>query len=87
MKHICRVCGCDLMEDEPYDQFGCPTYVVCPCCGYEYGYDDFHLNISYEKFRKEWKELGYKWLYEKAKPINWNLKEQLNNIGIREEQI
>lgn len=39
--HNCRVCGLHI-DDLPWGQDGnSPTYDICPCCGVEFGYEDY----------------------------------------------
>ena len=39
-KNICPVCGYSHLKEGPCDEFGCSTYEICPCCGFEFGFDD-----------------------------------------------
>lgn len=53
MKNICPVCGFDGLDFKPYDEKGFGTFEICPCCGFEFGCDDFpikkHLGSNGEK--------------------------------------
>lgn len=40
MKYICPICGYDKLLEPPYDEYNNPSYEICPCCGFEYGFDD-----------------------------------------------
>ncbi len=70
---ICPVCGFD-------DEYGFEDYqelresfLICACCGCEYGYDD---NIDhYEK----WVAKGCNWFVKKRRPQNWSLEDQIKN--------
>ena len=57
--YICTVCGYDGLNEPPYDEKGCASFSICPCCGTEFGYDDHSL--SHEALRKKWIESGMKW--------------------------
>lgn len=50
-EHFCRICGL-YSEDKPWGEDGhCPTYDICPCCGCEFGYEDYTVEsaINYRK--------------------------------------
>ncbi|MBD3249183.1 hypothetical protein GF336_04000 [Candidatus Woesearchaeota archaeon] len=88
-KYICPVCGYPELDEAPlirrednkniysYEK-GAPTFVICPCCGTEFGFDDH--DSAWEKLRKKWIENGAKWFDEIKKPKEWDFKEQLSNI-------
>lgn len=77
--HNCRVCGL-FIEDKPWGEDGnCPTYEYCPCCGVEFGYQDYTVE-STKEFRKKWIENGAKWDSLEEKPENWDLEKQLMDI-------
>lgn len=79
---ICRVCGY-INQDEIWGTDGLsPTYVICPCCGVEFGNEDYTLD-SIRKYRKHWIEEGAKWFEEGLKPENWDISKQLKNIQIQ----
>lgn len=54
---ICPVCGYDKLIEEPYDD-GSPSYEICNCCGFEFGYDDSGEGRSFEIYLKKWIERG-----------------------------
>lgn len=79
-EHYCRICGL-YIEDEPWGNDGqSPTYEICPCCGVEFGNEDFNL-LSIEEYRKEWLENGANWFDKKSKPILWDVNKQLMNVS------
>ncbi len=78
---ICPVCGYDKLLEEPFDSEGNPSYEICNCCGFEFGYDDSSEGISIHNYRKKWINEGAPWFNLNLKPKNWNLNEQLNNIN------
>lgn len=80
MMHICPVCGYDKLDESPYDQDGNPSYEICKCCGFEFGFDDHSEGNSFESYRKKWIEGGAKWFSEKAKTETWDLNKQLARI-------
>ena len=80
---ICPVCGYDKLDEAPFDEFGFPTYEICSCCGFEFGFDDESEGYSYEEYRKKWIEGGFKFFNKSKKPIDWSeekMRKQLENI-------
>ncbi|WP_110955994.1 hypothetical protein [Anaerosinus massiliensis] len=85
-KYICYVCGYPDLAEPPRGENGkIPSFDICDCCGVEFGYED-----TDEKnmlcYRKRWIESGGKWFCKELRPLNWNMKEQLRNIGILIEE-
>ena len=78
--YVCPVCGYDKLTEEPYDQDRNPSYEICKCCGFEFGFDDDSEGSSLESYRQKWINGGAKWFNVKAKPEDWNLKKQLEQI-------
>lgn len=75
---FCRVCGYEL-EFSPWGESNdTPTYEICPCCGAEFGYDDYTPE-SIKTYREKWIQSGAKWFNPEMKPGNWNLEKQLHN--------
>jgi hypothetical protein len=78
-KYYCRVCGLN-MDESPWGEDGhTPNYEICPCCGCEFGNDDYTLD-SVKRYRGTWLENGAKWFNIKKKPINWDIEKQLLNV-------
>lgn len=80
---ICPVCGFDKLSEPPYDNYGYPSYEICPCCNFEFGFDDSSENQTFKEYREKWIENGYEFNSQSEKPINWNTEkamEQLKNI-------
>ena len=77
----CRICGllCDTNQWGNEEEL--PSYDICDCCGVEFGYEDYTLD-SIRKYRNNWLKNGAKWFNPKAKPDNWSLREQMNNIPV-----
>ncbi|SHK35157.1 hypothetical protein SAMN02745163_03655 [Clostridium cavendishii DSM 21758] len=80
--YICPVCGYNELDEKPYDLDGNPSYEICSCCGFEFGFDDDSEGESFESYRTKWLNKNAKWFREKKKKENWNLEEQLKNINI-----
>lgn len=69
--YICPVCGYDGLDEEPYGKNFNPSYNICECCGFEYGYSEDHdVDLGYilapnemkeaifQLYRKQWIEGG-----------------------------
>jgi hypothetical protein len=80
-RHICPVCGYPNLEEPPYDQYGCPSSEICPCCGTEFGYDD--ANISHNELRNKWIIKGMKWYVKEKQPEGWDVNVQLKALEIK----
>ncbi|MDD5005040.1 MAG: hypothetical protein PHS93_00870 [Candidatus Omnitrophica bacterium] len=80
-QYICPVCGYEGLKDPPYSETREPSYEICPCCGFEFGFDTENCKDSYSKFRLKWIENGASWFLPDKKPKDWDLNKQLKNIG------
>ncbi len=83
MEKICPVCGYKKLADYPYDNYGYPTYVICSCCGYEFGFDDSSNGMTFKAYRKKWIADGFQFFRKDEKPSLWNfdvLEKQLKNV-------
>ena len=80
-KYTCPVCGFDDLEEPPYNAQREPSYEICPCCGFEFGFDDGGQAQSFDSFRLRWIESGAAWFRPELKPNNWDLHKQLKNRG------
>lgn len=75
----CPVCGYDGLTEPPFDEDGNPSYEICNCCGYEFGFDE----ASFEEHRSKWLSEGAKWFNPKAQPDGWTPSMQLLKIGVK----
>jgi hypothetical protein len=71
----------------PYSQWlGPASYDVCPCCGFEFGFDDEPGATSkpstFEAYFHEWFNEGCKWFIPDIKPEGWSLEVQLANAHL-----
>ncbi|MBP3950319.1 hypothetical protein [Bacillus suaedae] len=80
MKNVCPVCGFDQLAEAPYDKDNNPSYEICDCCGFEFGYDDDSEGKTFEEYRKEWISNGCQWFNEDKKPQEWDVERQLSNL-------
>ena len=78
--NFCRVCGF-YINDKPWGEDGhTPTYEICPCCGVEFGNEDYSLE-SIHRYRTEWINNGCQWFDISQRPSDWNKHVQFENIG------
>ena len=77
---ICRVCGYEFQNFEPWGRDGrTPSFSHCPCCFTEFGFDDVKLEMIKSK-RKMWIDGGSLWYEPEKRSENWNSVEQMKNI-------
>ncbi len=80
-RFVCPVCGFPLLDDPPYDERGCPTYEICPCCGTEFGKDD--AGTSHAALRQTWVSQGMNWWSAyRQPPDGWDPRAQLQRAGL-----
>ena len=78
-RYRCRICGLQL-DDPPWGEDGqTPDFTFCPCCGVEFGYQDASIK-GIRAYRQSWINAGATWQDPKAKPLGWDLDEQLGHI-------
>ena len=78
-RNICRVCGYKLDFMIWGEDGKTPSYEICPCCGVEFGNEDYS-KLSVYDYRKNWIESGCIWFDSHKKPLNWSYTTQANNI-------
>ncbi|HCC06737.1 MAG TPA: hypothetical protein DEP72_01030 [Clostridiales bacterium] len=78
---ICKICGYNKLETPQYTEESNPNFVICPCCGFESGYDDLDQGFTIEEYRKKWFREGCDWLNKEKKPKEWDIEKQLRNIN------
>jgi len=77
--YVCPVCGYEHLDEPPYDEHGCSSFEICPCCGSEFGYDDH--SATHDALRQKWKLSGMKWWSSViVPPTNWDPVNQLKKI-------
>lgn len=72
----CPVCGYGLLQSPP------ANHSICPCCGTEFGYDDF--TKSHRQLRDEWLRSGAYWFSSSTVPPVpfWNGFRQVIEAGL-----
>ena len=70
--NTCPVCGYNQLRVPPQD------HTICPCCGTEFGYDDFAT--SHLELMREWVSNGMVWFSDYTlAPHGWSPVKQLRN--------
>ena len=77
--HNCRVCGLYIEDATWGEDNKTPTYEICPCCGVEFGNEDYTLE-STRIYRFNWIKSGAKWFSRKEQPLNWRVEDQFKFI-------
>lgn len=78
-KNNCRVCGY-FMEDAPWGEDGLtPTYDICPCCGVEFGNEDYTIE-STKRYRYKWLSDSIRFYEADVKPKNWSFLDQYMKV-------
>lgn len=85
MTTLCPVCGNEL-EFAPWRGEN-PSDEICPCCGIQFGYDDFSTVVTereryYDEWRIHWIGSGMRWVSQSQQPAEgWDPRCQLRRIG------
>ena len=80
MEFMCPVCGFPGLTEPPYNADGGGSYEICPCCGFEFGFDDQSEGVTHEDFRATWIAAGAERFDPQQKPDGWDLEAQLRNL-------
>jgi hypothetical protein len=82
---ICPVCGFAPLLEEPWPE-NRPSYEICPCCGTEFGNEDFSLDprkraTRHRDLREQWMSGGMNWWStNRLPPHDWNPLAQLRSL-------
>lgn len=79
--NMCPVCGFPGLLEPAYNADGAPSYEICPCCGFEFGFDDLSEGVSHADYREKWIAEGAQWFDPEQKPADWDLQAQLANLN------
>lgn len=83
------ICGYAKLDYPQYEN-GFPAQTICPCCGFQSGFDDDAIlePLTFEEYRMRWVKLGAPWFSSSTnKPDVYNLREQLKRINVKLEDI
>ena len=81
-ENICPVCGYDGLDEPPFNERGAGSDDICPCCGFQFGLDDFPYEDR-ERLVAEWRERwvagGCVWKFpsDGLPPEGWDPQAQL----------
>lgn len=79
--YMCPVCGFDGLDEPPYGRDGIGSYEICPCCFFEFGFDDQSEGVTYAEWRTRWIRDGLPWRSSATRPPeNWDPREQLARL-------
>jgi hypothetical protein len=79
--YSCPVCGYDRLKTDPRGVGGY-SFVTCPCCMFEFGFDDLSVGETYESYREKWIRDGMPWRATWcAAPPRWDAAEQLKRVA------
>ena len=85
-QYKCPVCNFKGLYEPAYDEREIGSDDICPCCGFQFGLDDFGYSCkqeAHEVWRKKWINDGCNWKYSKTnQPTDWDPKEQLKEINV-----
>jgi hypothetical protein len=84
MRHTCLICGWPELQAPPRNKEGVASFEICPCCGFEFGFDDDDQGVTYEQARRRWFAHGMTW-WSKSRPApnGWNPSLQLARAGLK----
>ena len=83
MKHTCPVCGWPELHEPPRRESGGASFEICPCCGFEFGFDDDDQGRTYKQARARWIDGGMTWWStSRPAPPGWHPAPQLARAGL-----
>ena len=80
-RYSCPICGFDgLQKTSLRRKQDTPSYEICPCCGFEFGFDAMDNPATQNIFRTRWVQNGFPWFIPQRKPKAWDPKKQLEKL-------
>ena len=81
-ENICPVCGYDGLDEPPFNERGAGSDDICPCCGFQFGLDDFPYEDRERlvaEWRERWADGGCVWKFpsDGLPPEGWDPQAQL----------
>lgn len=71
MNNICPVCDYNGLFEPPYDANGVGSDEICPCCGFQFGCDDYpDKEAQIVLWRESWIKKGKPWFSNVRRPSN-----------------
>ncbi len=84
MNYQCPICGWPELVEPPRAKDGSPSFEICPCCGFEFGFDDDDQRITYAQWRTRWIAEGMVWWsFSRPPPKEWSPAEQVSKLAGR----
>jgi len=77
LRYTCPVCSFDQLNEPPFNKNNEPSYEICPCCGFEFGFNGDNNQHTYNEYRKQWVKDGAVWFMPQQRPAGWKLEKQL----------
>ncbi|WP_173714616.1 hypothetical protein [Clostridium beijerinckii] len=80
--YTCPVCNYNELDEAPYNARGYGSDEICPCCGFQFGCDDYpNKEEGQKKWREKWIKNGYKWYSKSILPSKgWDPRKQIEKI-------
>ena len=80
---MCPVCGSTSLDKPPRSANVGGSYEICPCCYFEFGYDDEAVGFSDDQWRRLRIAEGMPWSSRsRRQPSDWGPVEQLSRAGL-----
>jgi len=80
----CYVCGWQGLLEPPRSLTGGASFETCQSCGFEEGFHDDDLGLSYSHYRDNWRAAGMRWSTSNPTPAGWDPHEQLTTLPLSE---
>ncbi len=81
MEISCRICGYFYGYPIWGEDGTTPSYEICPCCGGEFGVDDYQVTVARE-YRSRWIiEKGGAWSKPGERPKDWDFFAQIKHVA------
>ncbi len=80
-KYLCPVCGLNELKEEPFNKKNVPSYEICSCCGFEFGFNGENNKKCFSEYRNRWIAEGFTWFMVDLKPKNWDYRKQIENLN------
>lgn len=79
MTYTCPICGNPNLTDPPYnDDDTAASDEICPCCGFQFGYDDHASGRTHAAWRQHWIDNEMPWFSRgRRPPPGWDPAAQL----------
>jgi hypothetical protein len=77
----CPICGWPGLHEPPRSPDGVGSQEICPCCFFQFGFDDDVEGISDEEWRRAWVDDGMPWRSKShPPPPDWDPVSQLAEV-------